>query len=718
MKRIWLLFILLFVFMLMMSCGGRKKSTEINESSCEVSYRSSLHVDKKKIHQNDVIDITQDALSASLHIDNMGAGLSVGLMLFSNGLPIQYEVEDMQYTYYSFTIDDKKIVDFTIMSDELPQGKSNLHVVLLLNDMYMMHNRNDEKNYSLDMSYVINNSSAFSSNNVDIMPYDGEIIEYDRLYKACLSQVNVSSSDYKYSYEKEALYNMISKHEVDICFSKPFDIDKSPNLSVLRNVVYNINASESQKVTIRMCGQAGEYYLTMFCNGQVYGAFNGQPSAKIVIEENAYTFIEVVLPSYANNAHSVVNGLMFDCNNQLESEALFDSGLLNVYYAESDIDFSFNQSQATLNLFYQNELITPEDEQIFDYDGEIIEARFMFNEYSTSYTTSYRLMVFANGMLQSFSVNGGETYQHSFEISRPFELAELHIALTPLFVEPCNDFVVQYVVVPKTISSSIAPPSNTDIRQCLMGEVHFRVSDQNKLNILKGVDAVNGQTYQPLESLGELSISIESKDAENSYVKNMVLLEHKGLQDINFSVVGQTNGINGTGVWAVMTNGRLVTYEGACFTSWISQNGKVDIPITIPKYELTYGMNEVNVFVSARNDVRMYRLVVVIYDETQTPFDYSIEEEDGLIRITAPKIETQGHVKVFCSSTGGECSYFGNFYECVTARSLFEGSNLPILIIGTREYDNRICVTTIITKYDYFEGEYVFSRIKTIGRVL
>ena len=714
MKRIWLITVILLILVLMTSCRAKKNNDIVSGDPCEVDFKSSLYVDKEIIYQNDVIDVEKDKLKASLHVDNQGEELSLGFMLFSDGVPIQYMIDNTSYSYYVFTAEKKTKVDFTIMSRDLPQGNSNLSVVLLLNDMYMRHNRDDEKNYSMAMNYGINNSFDSFSEKPTIDQVNGTVITYDRLYKSCLNQSQPSMTAYTYEYEKKALYNMIDQQDIDICFSKPFDINESCNLSVLRNTVYNINSDEPQKTTIRIGGKAGEYYLTMFYDGEIYAAFNGRTTAKVVLEENAYTFIEIVLPPYAERSQVVVNGLMVECNKEYGA-SIYDSGLLNVYYAEREIDLSYNQSQSIMNLYYQNELITTNDEQIFSYTGDGVDARITFCEYSTSYNYHYSLMIFADGILQSFSVDNGDTYQHSYDIIEPYEITDLNVTFTPRLLRSCNNFDVHFIIVPKTISSSIAPPSKSDIDQCLTGTIHFVVSDQSEIQVIPEGEYINGDFK---DSYNDFHVELKDNHAYNAYAANTILIEYNGLYDVDLTLSMETDDQDISCISTIMLNGSLLYMNNSEYFTWSTKDKKKDISVNISKEELAYGMNEIYVISYTGVNTHINRFIILIYKKTETPFAYSIEEREGLIKITTPETTNQGYSKVFCSAIGGDNSYFGNFYQCVTGRFLQVTQGQTSLMIGNSDYDDRMAVTTIITKIDYADGVYTFARVKSIGRIV
>lgn len=690
------------------SCSSGQNSTEWEGKPAEYCFEASLKVNKKVVKKDEVINLTSEKLEGKLSISNENKSNVMSIVMFSNGEPIEFQIGGVGYTYYTFEATKKTNINYAVNSDQFPAGESSYDVVFLMQEsLELLYSRDDEKNYSFSISCKVNNNSSMYRESTDIIDVDSIYCTYDDYYNACYrlkKQNNALDKGHDYEAEKIKLYDMVSAQELDICFANAIEDDKPSDMSVVRNTVSNIQ--NSKKVQLRICGQPGEYMLTMFDHTGLYAGFDGVKTVRVTVKENCFTYIEVDCPPYTNQGISCTYALAVSCDNS--ERRVFDSGLLNVYYAENDIDLSYNYSERRLSLYYENELINSNiEDQIFTYNGGKIEFRFLFGEQSSSYISDYWLLVLIDGLIQKIQVNDQDgIYMYKLDSTN---MSDITVELTPQFNEQVDTFSVSCVVVPATFSNPIAPTSFSGIESAMQSEIRFQTQATS--------DNASDE-FLGLENRNEDEADSNEKCVIKMYgdtVGQSNITELKSGRDgqIGVQIIGGDKASKGNS--CLVVNGRVVMYDNQPLVSWMCEPREMkDIQYIIPMNYLHSGINEAYYVTQTDNQCVLNRYIILVYGSSSDNIDLTLNTEKGTVQFDGDRLDPSTIVRVYCSTTS-DPGYFGNLLNCVTSRHLWSSLQGEAMCEYGEEFS---LLSTIVSTESYADGVYSFARRKTLVRLL
>lgn len=715
-RRVLCLLLVVGILLLsLISCSGNKRKDDIVGKPAGYCFDASLKIDKETVNKDVPIDITNEQLRATLSIENKNNSNYMSVIMFSNGLPIEFEVNNMIYTHFTFEATTKTNIDFVVNSNQFVSGETNYDIVLIMQEsLELLHSRDDEKNYSFSMNYVINNRSDVCRATNDITFLDATYYTYEDYFNMCYDskkQNNMLDKEHDYELENISFNNLVSDQELDICFTNLIQNGQPTNMSVKRNIVKNINSNEG-KIQLRICGQPGNYMLTMFERTGKYAGFDGRETVCITVKENCFTYIEVDYPPYINQNESCIYALAVSCDEK--ERRVFDSGLLNVYFSENNVDLTYNYTESMLNLYYQNELINPNiEDQIFDYKGGEVEFRFVFGEITTSFINNYWLIITVDGIQQKYHVNDQDAvYMYSFNTADGTE--EAIIRVQPSAINTNEYFNISCFIIPATLSNPISPASFVNLDSCMMSEIRFRA--KAPLN-----DISNEIFY--LDEGAETSNTIKSDYVINLHDEGFTngnLIEMAGLKNCKLYASMTSENSDVSGLSCLIVNGNIVPHEGKPFVKWfIHSNERKDILLDIPEQYLHYGMNEIYFLTSIANHCSLNRKNIYVYRNSNQINDYSISDSNGAITfdLTQSYINPNVSTRVYISTTT-ETGYFGNFFNYVTARHLrTDTTGCVIYEFGDADSNQLMLLSAIITTESYSNGIYSFSRTKTIKNI-
>jgi len=427
---------------------------------------------------------------------------------------------------------------------------------------------------------------------------------------------------------------------------------------------------------------------------------------RVTVKENCYTYIEADCPPFINQSVSCMYALAVPCDEN--DRRIFDSGLLDVYYAEQEIDLMTNYSERRVSLYYENELIQSNiEDQIFNYQGGEIEFRYLFSETASSYVSEYWLLVLIDGVVQEIQINGqGKASMYKLDSRGTTDVA---ISLTPRIDRSVGEFNISCVVVPATYSNSIAPLSFTSMDSCMISEIRFQtqVAFENTKDMTFYLDEHENDILNAEEKC-DIELYGEAWSRSN-------IIESYGMQDCRIGVQIQGGTQVSNGLSCMIINGQLVPYQDNSLVSWVCDPDEIiDIQYIIPKEYLQNGINEIY-YVTKNGTYRVLnRIIVLVYGASKNNMDIEINTENGVILFNYANNVPEVITRVYCSTTS-DPGYFSNLYNCITSRHLWTGKPGDLKYEYGEEFS---LLSTIVSTESYADGVYSFARRKTFVRLL
>lgn len=704
-KGICIIFSLIFMLLGLSSCRGKMSDEELSAKPANYSFEAQLRIAGKVVDRDDVIDVDKDQLNGTVVVNNKNQHNTMRMLIFSDGMPVEFEVGKNSYTSYLFEAKKDTKIKFTVNSAELVAQTGTFDIVFVLEEsISLLYSRDDEKNYTFAMNYLVNNTSEQSR--MDMVDHVVETVDctYDDYFESCYNgqlQNNATNKQHDYDYDKKVFGNLISNEDLDICFTNTIDGAVPTNMSVKRNVVKNI--TNDGKLQLRVCGKPGEYILTMFDRGEKYAGFNGLDSVKISIKENCFSYIEVDYPPYLNQEMSCIYGIAVECGDNTSHE-VYDSGILNVYFSDVDIDLSSNQVERMVSVYHQNELVNPNiEDQIFDYNGGNIQFNYVFCERVSSIINRYWLIVMIDGILQEYGINYGEPV-YMYELHSTGVAEELLVDISPTLLNTDREsFTVSFVIVPATIGSPLTSTSSLGLDMCMSCDVRF--TNHNSLTDDLSDVSLDGEDY---------SVAIVDADGKQDRFDDVI-----GIQDVSIDLK-VTSTQNCAGISYILVNGQNIKHDEKAFLSWsVSSDHALTEKYMIPEEYLSYGLNEVYIISTTGERHILARMNIYVYpNSSEIQFVSSISESSGVVTIDLENLDSNASTRLFCSSST-RYGYFSSLFSYITIRhSAVIHSDRYTYSFGEENGDQRVLLTMIIASKSYSDGTYSFEREKRINTIL
>lgn len=307
----------------------------------------------------------------------------MGMMLFADGIPLDFTVGGETKRYVEFSFTERKTVDFTYSASDIPADGSDVHVVLLTNRDNEARTKDILKNYTFSISYTAkgNGEKRTASKPIEIV------------YESIADKINASDADE--TQKKNALslleQNTLVSHIGGSMLMNAEYVDNSK--------AYDENV---QKSRLFVYGKAGDYTSTVFCDGKQLGdtfAFSlpdSETLCKLQFEKPDLT---------KSGAERTVYALTYSHS----EKRFYDTQ--EYLFADPTLGMSFGDSK-----FYINGIDNSTGDT-FEYNGGEIKCR--VEKYISAGTSEYyntRFILLVDGVPCEFTVDGKTAYIHFYKV--------------------------------------------------------------------------------------------------------------------------------------------------------------------------------------------------------------------------------------------------------------------------------------------------------------
>ena len=309
--------------------------------------------------------------------------LCMGMMLFADGIPLDFTVGGETKRYVEFSFTERKTVDFTYSASDIPADGSDVHVVLLTNRDNEARTKDILKNYTFSISYTAkgNGEKRTASKPIEVV------------YESIADKINASDADE--TQKKNALslleQNTLVSHIGGSMLMNAEYVDSSK--------AYDENV---QKSRLFVYGKAGDYTSTVFCDGKQLGdtfAFSlpdSETLCKLQFEKPDLT---------KSGAERTVYALTYSHS----EKRFYDTQ--EYLFADPTLGMSFGDSK-----FYINGIDNSTGDT-FEYNGGEIKCR--VEKYISAGTSEYyntRFILLVDGVPCEFTVDGETAYIHFYKV--------------------------------------------------------------------------------------------------------------------------------------------------------------------------------------------------------------------------------------------------------------------------------------------------------------
>lgn len=397
MKRFIISMLLLFA-VLLSACGGvthddsnQSSEPEILEdiddagvpySVTRASFEAELTCNGQTVVPDSVFEI-ENLVEHRLVLKNKTGRLCMGMMLFADGIPLDFTVGGETKRYVEFSFTERKTVDFTYSASDIPADGSDVHVVLLTNRDNEARTKDILKNYTFSISYTAkgNGEKRTASKPIEVV------------YESIADKINASDADE--TQKKNALslleQNTLVSHIGGSMLMNAEYVDSSK--------AYDENV---QKSRLFVYGKAGDYTSTVFCDGKQLGdtfAFSlpdSETLCKLQFEKPDLT---------KSGAERTVYALTYSHS----EKCFYDTQ--EYLFADPTLGMSFGDSK-----FYINGIDNSTGDT-FEYNGGEIKCR--VEKYISAGTSEYyntRFILLVDGVPCEFTVDGETAYIHFYKV--------------------------------------------------------------------------------------------------------------------------------------------------------------------------------------------------------------------------------------------------------------------------------------------------------------
>lgn len=362
--------------------------------------------------------------------------LCMGMMLFADGIPLEFNIDGETKTYIEFTFTERKTVRFSYMSSGISSLGSDVHVVLLTNRDRKIYSDSTLKNYTYSISYTAKGSGGTLS------AKSAEGVEYAELNE------KINSSDASAA-EKQQIIDLLNRNSVVTALLSP----DMPETFLYSGEDYDEKLKEKK---LYAYGKAGEYVTTVFSDGEKVGS-----SFSYSLEENRISALPFEKPTFENiNRAGCVR--LFALTYSKTEKRFYDS---QECYVGFPVYSLFDA--ATPEYYVDGSVLENYDPE---YEGGTISLRIERN-YKIYYNASAHIVLLVDGVASEFEI-GGETvtsYVHSFTNGKNvFELS-----FTPKLRKK-GGFIVSLVSVIDPVESH---PEMNQFATGSIGTLRFECSD-------------------------------------------------------------------------------------------------------------------------------------------------------------------------------------------------------------------------------------------------
>ena len=397
MKRFIISMLLLFA-VLLSACGGVTQDDSNQSSEPEIlediddasvpysvtraSFEAELTCDGQTVVPDSVVEV-ENLVEHRLVLKNKTGRLCMGMMLFADGIPLDFTVGGETKRYVEFSFTERKTVDFTYSASDIPADGSDVHVVLLTNRDNEARTKDILKNYTFSISYTAkgNGEKRTASKPIEIV------------YESIADKINASDADE--TQKKNALslleQNTLVSHIGGSMLMNAEYVDSSK--------AYDENV---QKSRLFVYGKAGDYTSTVFCDGKQLGdtfAFSlpdSETLCKLQFEKPDLT---------KSGAERTVYALTYSHS----EKRFYDTQ--EYLFADPTLGMSFGDSK-----FYINGIDNSTGDT-FEYNGGEIKCR--VEKYISAGTSEYyntRFILLVDGVPCEFTVDGKTAYIHFYKV--------------------------------------------------------------------------------------------------------------------------------------------------------------------------------------------------------------------------------------------------------------------------------------------------------------
>ena len=397
MKRFIISMLLLFA-VLLSACGGVTQDDSNQSSEPEIlediddasvpysvtraSFEAELTCNGQTVVPDSVFEV-ENLVEHRLVLKNKTGRLCMGMMLFADGIPLDFTVGGETKRYVEFSFTERKTVDFTYSASDIPADGSDVHVVLLTNRDNEARTKDILKNYTFSISYTAkgNGEKRTASKPIEIV------------YESIADKINASDADE--TQKKNALslleQNTLVSHIGGSMLMNAEYVDSSK--------AYDENV---QKSRLFVYGKAGDYTSTVFCDGKQLGdtfAFSlpdSETLCKLQFEKPDLT---------KSGAERTVYALTYSHS----EKRFYDTQ--EYLFADPTLGMSFGDSK-----FYINGIDNSTGDT-FEYNGGEIKCR--VEKYISAGTSEYyktRFILLVDGVPCEFTVDGKTAYIHFYKV--------------------------------------------------------------------------------------------------------------------------------------------------------------------------------------------------------------------------------------------------------------------------------------------------------------
>lgn len=397
MKR-FIISMLLLLAVLLSACGGvthddsnQSSEPEILEdiddasvpySVTRASFEAGLTCNGQTVVPDSVFEV-ENLVEHRLVLKNKTGRLCMGMMLFADGIPLDFTVGGETKRYVEFSFTERKTVDFTYSASDIPADGSDVHVVLLTNRDNEARTKDILKNYTFSISYTAkgNGEKRTASKPIEIV------------YESIADKINASDADE--TQKKNALslleQNTLVSHIGGSMLMNAEYVDNSK--------AYDENV---QKSRLFVYGKAGDYTSTVFCDGKQLG----DTFAFSLPDSETLCKLQFEKPDLSKSgAERTVYALTYSHS----EKRFYDTQ--EYLFADPTLGMSFGDSK-----FYINGIDNSTGDT-FEYNGGEIKCR--VEKYISAGTSEYyntRFILLVDGVPCEFTVDGKTAYIHFYKV--------------------------------------------------------------------------------------------------------------------------------------------------------------------------------------------------------------------------------------------------------------------------------------------------------------
>jgi len=539
-KKIIALFLVLIISAFaLFSCntGSEETSETPDEGGAytrnNIVFNALLTCNGKKVGENSVFTVKGN-VSNSLTLETENGRLCMGMMLFADGMPLEFTVKGEKMSYLEFSFSKNKVINFTYPASKAAAEGSDVQVVLLTNRDFEQISSEILKSYTFTISYTAKGSGKKQ------IPAGAENIQFYNMSE----KINEKTGD---------------KTIVSECLAA---LDTNSFMSYITEgqkwgcrcgyTIYEQEEKDFYKFSLCVYGKPGKYITTFFNDGVCMGE-----SVCYSLEEYGIGYIPFEKPEFVD--YSMIT--MYALTYSVEDKTFYDSA--EYYFTPA----SPSQGRRNIKIYINNEEFLHDAPIV--YNGGEISLKHEFELFS-GVEWNVHIVLIADGVIQEYNIDGKTYTAYPYQIK--YGKNEIALSFTPVVREQ-GDFTIQLLPVYDLLPNH---PSDIESSTSAWTGASFTCGDGVKLNTK---EVAGMESFEPTENTGSFRFSVLTNGALG-YIEHTDLL--KG-NDFTIDVTFSTKYIDKPIVQFLIFNGEII--ESSYFA--FDELGKVHVSYCFPAEKLS-----------------------------------------------------------------------------------------------------------------------------------